>query len=169
MTQHLQNGHLITHRGCHDGLSGIRVRIFLRTLTIHHLGHLHGNRTQAEVFADSIPIPFVQALCQVNLTNHGREHVRVLEVEVVVRTIEIGRHHSDVVGAVLEIERLTHLQTCNLGNGVWLVGVFERRSQQTILWHRLWGFTWIDAGGTEEEEFLHAMLPCLANHVLLNL
>jgi hypothetical protein len=105
----------------------------------------------------------------VDLAYHGREHVAVLQVEIVVRTIEVSRHHGYVVGAVLQVEALAHLKTGNLSDSVRLVGVFKRRGEQTILRHRLWSLARIDASRTEEEEFLHAVLPTLADDILLNL
>ena len=93
----------------------------------------------------------------------------VFQMEIIVRTIEVGWHHSDVVSAILKIETFAHLQTRNLCNGVWFIGIFEWRGKQTILWHGLWCLTRIDAGRTEKQQFLHTMFPTLTNHILLNL
>ena len=68
----------------------------------------------------------MQTFGQMNLTDHGRQHVAVLQMEIVVRTIQIGRHDSDIVGSVLKIEAFAHLQTGNLGYGIRLVGIFQR-------------------------------------------
>ena len=46
-------------------------------------------------------------------------------MEVVVGAIEVGGHHGNVVGAVLQVVALAHLEAGNLGNGVLLVGVFQ--------------------------------------------
>ena len=169
VAENLQDGLLVAHGGRHDGLRSLRLSVVLGALSVYHLRNLHGDGSQPEVFPDGFPVALVEALGKMNLANHGGKHVGVLEVEVVVGTIEVGRHDSDVVGAVLEIEALAHLESGNLGDGVWLVGVLKRRGQQAILGHGLRSLAGIDAGGAEEEKFLYAMLPCLADDVLLNL
>ena len=65
-------------------------------------------------------------LGQINLTHHGRHHVTVLQVEIVVGAIEVRGHHSNVVGAILQIVALAHLQACYFGYGVFLIGIFQR-------------------------------------------
>jgi len=95
--------------------------------------------------------------------------VAVLQVEVVVGTIQVGGHHGYVVGAVLEVVALAHLQTGYLGNGILLIGILQRAGKQTILLHRLWCVLGIDAGAAQEEEFLHAMGVGFTDHVALNL
>ena len=49
---------------------------------------------------------FVEQTSQVHLANHRRENVAVDEVEIVVRPIEVGGHHGNVVSAILQIEAL---------------------------------------------------------------
>ena len=93
----------------------------------------------------------------------------VLQVEVVVRTIEVGWHHGDIVGAILQVVALTHLQASDLGDGILLVGIFQRRSQEHVLRHWLGSILGIDAGGTEEEQLLHAMRISIADDVALHL
>ena len=90
-------------------------------------------------------------------------------MEVVVRAVEVGRHHGNVVGAVLEIVALAHLQACDLGYGVFLIGVFQWRCEEAVLFHRLWRVLRIDAGGAKEEEFLHAVGVGLADDIALHL
>ena len=146
--------------------------ILLRALPIHtHHAVTLAKRYGAEidVLAHSLPIAFAQTFGQMNLADHGGQHVGVLEVEIIVRPIEVGGHHGDVVGAVLDVETFTHFQPRNLGDGIGLVGVFQGRREQAILGHRLGSLSRIDARGAEEKEFLHPVTPALAYHVLLDL
>ena len=64
-------------------------------------------------------------LGQIDLAHHSWHHMAVLQVEVVVGTIKIRRHHSNIVGAILQVVALAHLQAGNLGNGILLVGVLQ--------------------------------------------
>ena len=93
----------------------------------------------------------------------------VLQMEVVVGSIEVGGHHGYVVGAVLQVVALAHLQSGYLGYGILLVGVFQRAGQEAVLLHRLGSVLGIDAGAAQEEEFLHAMGVGLADDIALDL
>ena len=106
---------------------------------------------------------------EIDLTHHGGHDVGVLQMEVVVGAIEVGWHHGDIVRAVLQVVRLAHLQTCNLRDGIFLVGIFQGRCQQTVLLHRLGCILGIDAGRTEEEQFLHAVGVGLGDDIALDL
>ena len=92
-----------------------------------------------------------------------------LQVEVVARAIKVGRHHSDIVGAILQVEALAHLQPGDLGDGVGLVGVLQRRGQQARLADGLRSLARIDARAAQKQQLLHAVPPALADHVLLDL
>ena len=116
-----------------------------------------------------MPVAIVDELGKINLAHHRRHYMAVLQVEVVVRTIEVGRHHGDIVGTILKVVALAHLQSGNLSDGIFLVGVFQRRSKENVLTHWLWCILWIDAGRAQEEEFLYAMRIGVADHVALHL
>ena len=137
--------------------------------TYHLVTLAERHRAQVDVFPHGLPVALIEAFGQVNLAYHGRQHMRVLQVKIIVRAIEVGGHHGDVVGAVLYVETFTHFQSRNLGDGVGLVGVFQGRCEQTILGHRLGCLARIDARGTEEKQLLHTVSPALSNHVLLDL
>ena len=146
--------------------------ICLATLSVdtyHMVTLAERYRAQVDVLPHGLPIALIEAFGQVNLAYHGRQHMRVLQVEIIVRTIEVGGHYGDVVGAVLYVEIFTHFQSRNLGDGVGLVGVFQGRCEQAVLGHRLGCLARIDARGTEEKQFFHTVSPALADHVLLYL
>lgn len=77
---------------------------------------------------------------KVYLTHHGRHDMTVLQMEIIVGTVEVSGHDSDIVGAVLQVITLAHLQSGNLRNGIFLVGVFQRGGQQTVFPHGLGAF-----------------------------
>ena len=93
----------------------------------------------------------------------------VLQVEVVVGAIEVGGHHGNIVGAVLQVIALAHLQAGYLGNGVLLVGVLQRAGEQAVLLHGLRCILGIDAGGAQKQEFLNSVRVGLTDHVALDL
>ena len=92
----------------------------------------------------------MQAFRQMDLTDHGRQHMRGLQIEIIIRPVEVGRHHGDIVRTVLQVVTLAHLDTRYLGDRVRLVGIFQGRCQQAILRHRLRSLTGIDAGASQE-------------------
>ena len=91
------------------------------------------------------------------------------QIEVVIRTIEVGRHYGDVIRAILQVETLAHFQSGNLGDGVRFVGIFQRRGEKHFFFHGLFGITRIDAGASQEEEFLHIVAKTFTDDVLLYL
>lgn len=121
-----------------------------------------------QVGADAVHIALVEHFCQVHFPNHGGHDVAGLKVEVVARAVQVGGHHGDEVGAVLQVKALAHLQAGDFGDGVGLVGVFQGRGEQCVLADRLGCLAGIDAGAAQKEEFLHAVTPALADDVLLD-
>ena len=143
---------------------------------INHVTHLfsvlldvstHG--TDGEVATDLVPGAIVNELSQIHLTHHGRHHVRVLQVEIVVGAVEVGGHHGNVVGAVLQVIALAHLQAGNLGNGVLLIGVLQRAGEEAVLLHGLGRVLGVDARAAQEEQLLYTMGIGLGDDVALDL
>lgn len=93
---------------------------------------------------------------------------------VVVRAVEVRRHHADVVRAVLAVQKLAVLQTRDLGQRIGLVRLLERRGQQARLLHRLGRHARVDARRAEELQLLTAVLPGsvddvhLEDHVIIH-
>ena len=106
---------------------------------------------------------------KIYLAHHGRHNVRILQMEVVVRTIQIGWHHSYIIGAILQVVALAHLKTRNLGYSILFVGVFKGRCKQSILLHRLRRVLGIYTGRTKEEQLLYPMTISVANDIALHL
>lgn len=110
----------------------------------------------------------------VEASDQRREDVGVLGVVVVVGTVEVGRHHRDVVGAVLSVEVLAVLESADLGEGIRLVGLLQLAGEQAALLHGLWSHAGVDATAAQELKLLAAVAPGgvddvhLKNHVIVH-
>jgi hypothetical protein len=69
---------------------------------------------------DRRPVVFGGESGQVQLADHRRNDVAVLQVVVVAGAVEVGRHDAAVVGAVLAVVALAELDAGDLGDGVGL-------------------------------------------------
>ena len=127
------------------------------------------DRALVHVDLDAGPVAVVDELGEVDLAHHGRHHVAVFQVDVVVGPVEVGGHHGDVVGAVLQVVALAHLEARDLRDGVLLIGVLQFAGEQGILFHGLRGVLGVNAGGTQEQKLLHVVRVGLAEHVALDL
>ena len=150
-----------------EGLIAVAINDVTHLLAILLDVGTHG--TDGEVATDLVPCPIVNELGQIDLAHHGGHHVGVLQVEVVVGAVEIGGHHGNVIGAVLQVVALAHLQAGNLGNGVLLVGVLQRAGEEAVLLHGLGSVLGVDARAAQEEQLLHAMGVGLGDDVALDL
>ena len=92
-----------------------------------------------------------------------------LRIVVVVRPVQVRGHGADEVAAVLPAVGLAHLDAGDLGDGIPLVGGFQRAGEEVFLLQRLGGELGINAGAAEEEQFLHAGLPGAVDEVVLDL
>ena len=90
------------------------------------------------------------------------------EIEVIVRAVQVRRHHGYIVRAILQIETLAHLQTGYFGYRIRFVRVFERGGQKRLLFHGLRYVTRIDTCTSEKQQFLHAVPVTLTDDMLLN-
>lgn len=64
---------------------------------------------------------------------------------VVVGAIEIGRHHTDIVGAILSVEVFAVFQAADFRQRVCFVGLFQFRSQEAAFGHGLRSKSRVDA------------------------
>ena len=117
---------------------------------------------------DALPVVVVDELGQINLAHHGRHHVAVFQVEVVVRSVKVCGHHGDVVGAILQVVAFAHLEARNFRNGVFLVRVFEFACEERVFFHGLRSIFRINAGRAKEQKLLNVVCICLAEHVALD-
>ena len=90
------------------------------------------------------------------LPQQRRQHMAVGQVVVVVRAVQIGRHHADVLPAVLAVVALGQLDAGDLGDRVGLVGRLQRAGQQRVFPDRLCAVARVDAARAQEHQPLHA-------------
>lgn len=171
---HLLTPQELTHRfsrtpECDCFRRNAELRQFLQNLLVGIVSVHPFHRTQVDVLAHRIPVTLIQALGQVNLADHGRQHMAVLQMEVIVRTVKVGRHYGNVVRAILQVKTLAHLQSRNLRDGIRFVRIFQRRGEEHLLLHRLRSLTRINARAAQKQQFFHPVAETLSNHVLLNL
>lgn len=72
------------------------------------------------------------------------------EAIIVIGAIQIGRHDTYKVGAILAFAAFAKLDASDFTNGVGFVGLFERASKAVILLDRLRAFARVDAAGAEK-------------------
>ena len=138
--------------------------VSFRRISVHTF-----HRTLLQVSPYSLHITVHQTFCQMDLSYHGRQHMASFQVEIIVRTIQVSRHHRYIVCAILQIEALTHLQSRNLSYGIRFVGIFQRGGEQHFLLHRLFRIPRIDTCTSQEQQLLHPVTEAFAYHVLLYL
>jgi hypothetical protein len=79
------------------------------------------------------------------------------QVEIVVGSVEIGRHGGEEAGAVLPVARPALDYAGDLCNGVGLVRRFERTGEEVLLTERLGGKFRVDAGTPQKYQALDTM------------
>ena len=86
------------------------------------------------------------------LAHQRRQHMRALQIEVVLCAVQIAGHRSDVAGAVLPIVGPTHLHTGDLGQRVGAVGGLKRPRQEVLLLDGLRAHLGINAAGAKKHQ-----------------
>lgn len=102
------------------------------------------------------------------LAQQRRDDVTVLRVVVVARSVQIGRHHSQILRAVLAVVAPAHFDAGDLGQRVRAVGRLQRAGQQAVLAHRLRRHLRVDAARPEEHQPRHTVLPRAVDHIGLD-
>jgi hypothetical protein len=77
-----------------------------------------------------------------------------LEIKIILRSVEIGRHGGNEVRAILLGVGLAELDAADFGQGIGLVGRLQAAGQQRVLLHRLGRKFGVDAGAAEKEKLL---------------
>ena len=110
------------------------------------------------------PVP----LGLMHLADERGENMRGVQIEIVIRPIEIRRHPGDEVFSILAGISLAELDAGDLCDRIRIVRRFQWTGEQRILRERLGGHFWINARTAEEEEFRHAKVGCGLDDIVLN-
>lgn len=102
------------------------------------------------------------------LAQQCRDDVAVFRVVVVAGAVQIGRHHREVLRAVLAVVAPAHFDAGNLGERVGPVGRLQRASEQAVFTHWLRRHLGVDAARAEEHEARDTVLPGTVDHVGLD-
>ena len=102
------------------------------------------------------------------LTNHSRKDMRCFQVKIIIRPIQVCRHDSYIICTILQVIAFTHFDTGNLSNCIRFIRIFKRRCQQTIFLHGLRGFSRINTGTSQKQQFLYLIYIRSLNHIILN-
>ena len=90
----------------------------------------------------------------VHLAHQRGQDMGVVQVVVVARPVQIGRHRGQPLGAVLAVVRPAHLDTGDLRQRVRPVGGFQRAGEQVFFPYRLRAIARVDAGTAEKDQAL---------------
>ena len=88
-----------------------------------------------------------------------RQHMARQRVEIVARSIEVGRHHRHKVAAMLAAIGLAQLEPGDLGDRVPLIGRFERAGQKRAFGNGLGCEPRINAGRPEKHQLADRIAP----------
>ncbi len=148
-----------------------RYQLFGRITVRHNSPAIlfHPDRPASQILPHHIPVIVLKAFRKMYLSDHSWKYMTVFQMEIVVGTIKVGRHHGNIIRAVLKIEALAHLKPGNLGDSIRLISIFQRRCKQTVFRHRLRRILRVDACGAEKKQFFHSMPPAFTDYILLNL
>ena len=105
--------------------------------------------------------------CFMAFSHQRRQDMRSIQVEVVIRPVKIGGHHTDEVGSVLAIVRLAHLDACDFGHGIGFVCRLQVTGKEMAFFHGLWTLPGINARAAQKHELAHPVQVCAVNNMRL--
>ena len=88
--------------------------------------------------------------------------------EIVSVAINVTGHDRDIVRSILPIVHFTKFQTCYLGNRISFICRLDLTVHQVLFLHWLRGKPRINAGRSQEQQFLHAVNPGALDDVVLD-
>src|ERR1041384_6884945 len=110
----------------------------------------------------------VPQLRLVELADQRRKNMARLQIVVVARPVEVGRHGAEVARAVLAVVGPAHLDPRDLCDRVGTVGGVERGGEKVLLLDRLRTVARINARGAQKKELAHAGAKGFVDHVGLD-
>ena len=114
---------------------------------------LLGDRAEAGgVAGDAGPVLGLGEFRQVEFADQGGQDVGGLQVEIVVRAVQVGGHDRDEGGAVLPVVGVALFHAGDFGDGVRRVRRLQRAGEQGVFPDRLGGEFGVDAGAAQEDQ-----------------
>lgn len=104
----------------------------------------------------------------VEFAQHGGNDMRSLEIEVVLGAIQIRGHRRDELATKLLAVRAAGEQSGDLGDGVGVIGFFQRSREQILFANGLGTVARVDARTAEVQQFLHAAFVRRTQHGRVN-
>src|ERR1017187_3699507 len=95
----------------------------------------------------------------VKLADQRRDDMGRLQIEVVARTVKIGRHQADGTKPILFSIGLRHSDAGDFCQSVRVVGGLQRSCEQVFFFYRLRSEFRINTGGSQKLELLHTVSP----------
>ena len=142
------------HTGAHVDMRQHWLGIFLQ----HFLSQLHHVDTGRRHIVDmqkfthwrpASPHHHIRRILLASLmkaAQQRRDHMRITRMKVVMRSVQIGRHHRAIITAILSVIRFAQLDTGNFGNRIRLIGRFKCPLQQFTFGDWLGGLLGINTG-----------------------
>src|SRR5437016_4580962 len=94
--------------------------------------------------------------------------MRRFEIEIIIRSVKIGRHRGNKIVAVFARKCLAKFYAGDFRDRVSFVSRFERAAQQRAFGNRLRRELGINARAAEKQKFSRAVLMSSSNDVVLN-
>ena len=85
----------------------------------------------------------------------SREDVGIPQVVIITRSVHISRHDRDELVTELREVGLAQFDSCDLGDGVPLIGGFQVSGKQVFRFHGLGTISGVNAGTSEEKQFFY--------------
>lgn len=100
--------------------------------------------------------------------NHRWHHMRLLQVKVIIWTIEIGWHTGNILCSILTIIALTKFDASNFCKCISIIRRLKKSCKKVLFFDWLWCKFWIDTTWTKKKKFFYSTLVCWFNNIHLN-
>src|SRR5262249_5314708 len=105
----------------------------------------------------------------VRFAHKGGQNMGALEIEIVIRSVQIGGHGTDKIGSELARIRLAEFNSRDLCHRIRLVGWLERSAQQCAFRNRLRRELRVNARAAEKQQLARFVLEGGTNDIVLDL
>src|SRR5438477_4007363 len=103
------------------------------------------------------------------LPDESRQHMRGLQVVIIIGPIQIGRHGANKIAAKLSPVSLAKLDPGNFGDGIPFIRWLKGAGEEVFLFERLRGEFGINAGTAQKQQLFYSRPEGSPNQIVLNL